>query len=57
MLNNGLTSKKDVIKWYFGMTDRQAEDKLKEIAGESEADLEKDLIMQSNIIRQNQKNK
>ena len=57
LLNNGLTSKKDVIKWYFGMTDRQAEDKLKEIAGESEADLEKDLIMQSNIIRQNQKNK
>ena len=52
LLQNGLTSKKDVIMWYFGMTDRQAEDKLKEIEGESVDDMEKDLAMQSNLSRQ-----
>ena len=54
LLQNGLTSKRDVIKWYFGMTDRQADDKIKEIEGESVDDMEKELAMQSNLNRQNE---
>ena len=48
LLQNGLTSKKEVRKWYFGETDRQAEQALQEIGKESMSDMENDLIMNSN---------
>lgn len=46
LLQNGLTSKKEVRMWYFGETERQAEQALEEINGESLAGAEVDMIGQ-----------
>ena len=48
LLQNGLTSKKEVRMWYFGETERQAEEALKAISEESMGDMENELIMDSN---------
>ena len=48
LLQNGLTSKKEVRMWYFGETERQAEEALMNIAKESMQDMENDMIMNSN---------
>lgn len=48
LLQNGLTSKKEVRMWYFGETERQAEDALKAISEEGMQDAENDLILNSN---------
>lgn len=48
LLQNGLTSKKEVRKWYFGETDRQAEEALRAIGEESMQEAENDLILNSN---------
>ena len=48
LLQNGLTSKKEVRMWYFGETERQAEEALKAISEESTQDMENELIMDSN---------
>lgn len=48
LLQNGLTSKVEVRKWYFGETDRQAEEALQKINEESVSDAENEMIMDSN---------
>ena len=48
LLQNGLTSKKEVRMWYFGETERQAEQALKDIQSESQQDMENNMIINSN---------
>lgn len=48
LLQNGLTSKLEVRKWYFGETDRQAEEALKAISEEGMQDMENEMVMNSN---------
>ena len=48
LLQNGLTSKLEVRKWYFGETDRQAEEALQKIGEESMSDMENEMVMNSN---------
>lgn len=48
LLQNGLTSKKEVRMWYFGETERQAEQALMEINKESMADAENEMALNSN---------
>lgn len=48
LLQNGLTSKKEVRMWYFGETERQAEEALQKITEENNSDMENELIMDSN---------
>lgn len=46
LLQNGLTSKKEVRQWYFGETERQAEEALAQIHDESMEDMEDNVAMQ-----------
>ena len=48
LLQNGLTSKIEVRQWYFGETERQAQEALQKINEESIDDMENELIMDSN---------
>jgi len=48
LLQNGLTSKLEVRQWYFGETERQAQEALQKINEESTSDMENELIMDSN---------
>lgn len=48
LLQNGLTSKKEVRMWYFGETERQAEEALKQINEESMNDAENEMILNKN---------
>jgi A118 family predicted phage portal protein len=48
LLQNGLTSKVEVRQWYFGETERQAQEALQKITEESNNDMENELIMDSN---------
>jgi len=48
LLQNGLTSKTEVRMWYFGETERQAQEALMKINEESVEDMESELIMESN---------
>lgn len=48
LLQNGLTSKKEVRMWYFGETERQAEQALMNIQKESLADAETEMALNSN---------
>lgn len=48
LLQNGLTSKKEVRMWYFGETERQAEQALLEIKKESLSDAEEEMAINSN---------
>jgi A118 family predicted phage portal protein len=48
LLQNGLTSKLEVRKWYFGETDRQAQEALQKIGEESMDDMENQMLMGSN---------
>lgn len=48
LLNAGLTSKVELRMWYFGETERQAEEALQKIQKQSMQDMENDMIMQSN---------
>lgn len=45
LLQNGLTSKREVRQWYFGETERQAREALQEIEKETTNDMEKELVM------------
>jgi len=48
LLQNGLTSKKEVRMWYYGETERQAEEALQDIGKESMQDAENDMILNEN---------
>ena len=49
LLQNGLTSKKEVRMWYYGETERQAEQALASINEESAQAMEQNLMEQSNM--------
>ena len=55
LLQNGLTSKIEVRQWYFGETERQAQEALQKINEESIDDMENELIMDSNRDEGNNK--
>lgn len=48
LLQNGLTSKLELRQWYFGETERQAQEALAKIGEEATDDMEMDLAFQSN---------
>lgn len=48
LLQNGLTSKVEVRQWYYGETERQAEEALQKVSQESMGDMENEMIMDSN---------
>lgn len=52
LLQNGLTSKLEVRQWYFGETERQAQEALLKIEDEARQNMENDLMMQSNAMNQ-----
>ena len=52
LMQNGLASKIETRMWYFGETRRQAEEALKEIQQESQQDMENELILNTNLNRQ-----
>lgn len=47
LMQNGLTSKLEVRQWYFGETERQAEEALAQIDAENTKDMERELQMQA----------
>lgn len=47
LMQNGLTSKLEVRQWYFGETERQAEEALAQIDAENTKDMEQELQMQA----------
>ena len=49
LLQNGLTSKKEVRQWYFGETERQAEEALEAIHEESMESMEDNIAMQQSM--------
>lgn len=49
LLQNGLTSKKEVRQWYFGETERQAEEALEAIHDESMESMEDNIAMQQSM--------
>lgn len=53
LLNCGLTSKLELRQWYFGETERQAREALKNIGDEAEQDMETDLMFSSMSQRSN----
>lgn len=52
LLQNGLTSKLELRQWYFGETERQAQEALTKIEDESRQDLESELMVESNRLSQ-----
>jgi A118 family predicted phage portal protein len=55
LMQNGLMSRLEMRQWYFGETERQAQEALTKMNEESMQDMENDLIMQSNGFNQQQK--
>lgn len=52
LMQNGLASKLENRMWYFGETERQAEEALRKIQDESRQVMEENLMMQSNMAMQ-----
>ena len=56
MMQNGLVSKLETRMWYFGETERQAQEALLRIQDEDRQAMEDNLMMESNMAMQNAKN-
>ena len=54
LMQNGLASKVETRMWYFGETERQAQDALLKIAEEANQTMEQDLVEQANILQMQQ---
>lgn len=54
LMQNGLASKLETRMWYFGETERQAQDSLIKIQEESQQQMQQDMAMQANQIRMNE---
>ena len=52
LMQNGLTSKLELRQWYFGETERQAQEALLKIEDENRQNMEDELMMQSNQMSQ-----
>lgn len=48
LMQNGLSSKLETRMWYFGETERQAEEALQKIKSESMSDMEDEMVMSDN---------
>lgn len=57
LMQNGISSKLETRMWYFGETERQAQEALKEIEGENVEDMENDLIFNNNREQQRENQK
>lgn len=55
LMQNGLVSKLETRMWYFGETERQAQDALLKVQEESREDMEDNLMLESNMSMQKQK--
>lgn len=53
LLQNGLISKLELRQWYFGETERQAQEALQKIQQDAQEQMKQDLAMQANQIKQN----
>lgn len=53
LMQNGLSSKVETRMWYFGETERQAEEALQKISQEGMQDMENEMIMNSNFDNDN----
>lgn len=53
LMQNGLASKVETRMWYFGETERQAQEALQKVNEDSRDQMEQDLIMQGNLNRGN----
>lgn len=51
LMQNGISSKLETRMWYFGETERQAQEALQQIDGEMKEQMQNDLAMQANQIR------
>lgn len=56
LMQNGLTSKLELRQWYFGETERQAQEALTKIQAESQQAMENNMMMQSNFSGNNEEN-
>lgn len=54
LLQNGLTSKLELRQWYFGETERQAQEALLNIEDENRQDMENSLMLESNQFNREQ---
>lgn len=52
LMQNGLTSKQEVRQWYFGETERQAQEALLKIEDENRQDMENELMTEANRFQQ-----
>ena len=55
LMQNGLASKLEVRQWYFGETERQAQEALLKIEDENRQNMENELMMQSNQFEREKK--
>lgn len=53
LMQNGLSSKLETRMWYFGETERQAQESLIKIQEESQQQMQQDMAMQANQIHMN----
>lgn len=53
LLQSGIVSKLEVRQWYFGETERQAQEALQKVQEDAQQQMKQDLAMQSNQIRMN----
>lgn len=53
LMQNGISSKLETRMWYFGETERQAQEALRQIDSENAQTMEQDLMQQANEIRMN----
>lgn len=56
LMQNGLASKLENRMWYFGETERQAKEALMKVDEESRKDMEQDLVMRTNLDRDEDEN-
>ena len=48
-MQNGLSSKLETRMWYFGETERQAQEALQQVEAENQRSMENDMIMGMNM--------
>jgi len=49
LMQNGITSKLEIRQWYYGETERQAEEALQKVSQEGMNDMENEMVMNSNF--------
>jgi A118 family predicted phage portal protein len=52
LMQNGICSKLELRRWYFGETERQAREALEQVQQESQESMEENLMMESSLVSQ-----